>query len=206
MFINPAEELLLVNTAIQDLYDLLLSLGGESLFSVETNGISTVAGASTVALPSDFYLLVSLHIRWASNRHEELHELTADGDRYRYADHSTWSEGSPKVFKLQTSQLELFPTPTDVRVLPMRYVPVAPVLAGLAGETKTVNGWHKLCALQIAAEFRMIRGQPNNMLMQQFGQMRERLETIAAERAINEPARVRDVMPELTRSESWWFP
>lgn len=204
-FISTADDLLLVNTAVQALHDLLLSLGGEDYFADNALGLTTTAGSPTVTLPTDFYRLVSLHVRWATDRNEELHELAAEGDRFLLSDLNGWGEGTRKAFRIVANSLELYPTPTTVQTLVMRYVPTATELTSLADTTPTINGWHKLCALQIAAEMRMVRGQANGMLQQAYARELERIETIAAERTQNEPARVRDVFPE-SRLHSWRWP
>ncbi len=203
-FISTTDDLLLVNTAVQSLHDLLLSLGGEDYFAADAS-LSTVAGTATITLPSTFYRLVSLHIQWATNRREELTELTAEGDRYLLTDLNGWGEGTRKAFRIVANNLELYPTPTSVQTLLMRYVPVATVLAALSDSTPSINGWHKLCALQIAAEMRTVRGQANGMLQQAYAKELERIETIAAERTQNEPARIRDVFPE-SRINTWRWP
>jgi hypothetical protein len=86
----------------------------------------------------------------------------------------------------------------------VRHVPRATVLAALSESTPSINGWHKLCALQIAAEMRTIRGQSNSMLLQHYARELERIENVAAERALNEPARIRDVAPEGGGSRWGW--
>lgn len=203
-FISTADDLLLVNTAIQALHDLLLSLGGEDYFAVDAS-LATVPNTATVTLPSTFYRLVSLHVQWATTRREELHELPGEGDRYLLTDFNGWGEGTRKAFRIVANNIEIYPTPTTAQTLICRHVPVATVLAALSDSTPSINGWHKLCALQIAAEMRMVRGQANGMLQQAYARELERIETIAAERTQNEPARVRDVFPE-SQLNSWRWP
>jgi hypothetical protein len=203
-FISTTDDLLLVNTAIQSMHDLLLSLGGEDYFAVDAS-LVTVPSTATVTLPATFYRLISLHVNWGTNRNEEIHELPGEGDRYLLTDFNGWGEGTRKAFRIVANTLELYPTPTTAQTLIMRYVPVATELASLADTTPSINGWHKLCALQIAAEMRMVRGQPNGMLQQAYARELERIETIAAERTQNEPARVRDVYPE-SGLNTWRWP
>jgi hypothetical protein len=204
-FISTTDDLLLVNTEIAALWDLLLSLGGEDYFAVDDVTQSTVAGTATVALPSAFYQLVSVHIRWASDRNEEVNRLTADGDRYLLRDAGTWGEGSQKAYRLKGDTIDFSPVPTSAKVVVVRYLPRATLLTALSESTPSVNGWHELCAWRIAAKMRAIRGQPNSMCLQFAADALERIETIAAERALNEPARIRDVMPDQSRSRWGWL-
>ena len=173
---------------------------------MDAPGLATVAGTPTVTLPATFYYLVSLHIRWTASRNEEVRELPAEGDRFILSDSGTWAENAPKCFRLIGNALELYPTPASVQTLVLRYVPTATQLTVLSDTTPSINGWHKLCALQVAKEMRMIRGLPNGMLEGAYQQELERITTVAAERALNEPARIRDVSPEVSRYNRWGIP
>lgn len=184
---------------------MLLSLGGADYFAVDSS-LSTIAGTATVALPATFYQLVSVHIRWTTARNEEVRELPAEGDRFILSDAGQWTEDAPKAFRIVGSNIEFYPTPTSVQTVVLRHVPTATQLAALSDPTPSINGWHKLCALQIAKEMRMIRGQANGMLEGAYQQELERITTIAAERALNEPARIRDVAPEVSRYSRWGMP
>jgi hypothetical protein len=183
----------------------LLSLCGSSYFAVDAT-LATVAGTPTVALPATFYQLVSVHIRWSTDRNEEVRELPAEGDRFLLTDAGQWAEDSPKAFRIIGSNIEFYPTPTSAQTVVLRHVPTATQLVALSDPTPSINGWHKLCALQIAKELRMIRGQANGMLEGAYQQELERITTIAAERAMNEPARIRDVSPEVSRFSRWGGP
>jgi hypothetical protein len=208
-FISEPECNRLINLALKEFYDLLVAARGHEYYETESTSIVTVAGTATYSLPADFYQLLSVDLRWATDRVEPVPALSSPADRHRFASSGLrWSENTPKAFRLRAGLIEFFPTPAGAPVtVVLRYVPTCPALTadtGAAGSFDGVNGWDRLIALRVACEIRTINGLPATWLNSMYEQERDRIQALAAERAASHPATIRDVNPEGSTTGAWW--
>lgn len=203
-FITTTEANQLVNLALTELYDLLVAARGHEYYETTTEAVSTTAGSATANLPSDFYELLALHLKWSATDIEPIDALEDIADRHRLVNWGTWSQWSPKAFRIRGTVIEFFPTPSTTTVLQIRYVPVFTDLAMDASTFDGVNGWEKLVALRAAIEMRAINRQPGGELERLYERERDRVEALAADRASATPKRIRDANPEGRRT-GWPF-
>jgi hypothetical protein len=195
VFINDTEANSLVNLAIGELYDLLVSARGHEHYETEDTSILTVAGTPNYQI--SYYQLLSVHLRWSATSLEEVKALNNIGDRHHFVNgNASWAEGSTKAFRLKGDILEFFPTPTAAtQVVLRKIVP----FTDLTNDNQTfdgVNGWDRLVALRVAIEMRTIAGQAHSFLASLYQQERERVEELAGQLAANHVAKIRDVDPD----------
>lgn len=199
-YVSNDEADILVQNRAREFYDLLVQARGHEYFETKVP-LTTTANVETVNLPSDFYELLSLYVVWATNDLERLEALESIDDRAQFIyPGATWQRGTPKKFRIRGSVIEFFPTPQSAFSLEMRYVPT--YTPGLTVDG--VNGWTLLIALNVAIDLRVIQGLPFGDLQKKADEQRERVESLAADRAAAHPARVRDVVyGDRYRSRAW---
>jgi hypothetical protein len=190
-FVSDPEVDRLIHQAIRgEFYDLLVAARGHEYFETVAS-LTTVAGASTIDLPSDHYEFLSLFILWSATEAEPIDQLDSidDRDQYIYPG-ANWARETPKAFRLRGSVIELFPTPNVAQALELRYVPTY----SEASVFDAVNGWDKLVSLAVARELLIIQKLPTSQLQELYDETKQRVEMLAADRVASKPARVRDVV------------
>jgi hypothetical protein len=199
-FINDDELRDLINGEIANQYDLLVHAGGHERHVTVNTSLTTTAGTATVALPDDFYELVSLHINWGTRQLERVDALDSVDDRRDVANLGVWTRDGWKAYRLRKAQaagsdqlIEFFPTPTTTTALDVRYVPTAPVLTADDDAFDGVNGWERLIEYSVAAEMQVIAGKNPGPLAAMAQRERERIEMLAHQMTASAPERVRDV-------------
>lgn len=196
-FVDDVEITRLVNLALAEFYDLLVSARGHEHHQTVAT-LTATAGSAIVALPADFYQLLTLHAQWGNDR-EALKPLNSTHDVHAHRS-APWTQSAGKRYRVRGSVLELFPTPTAATVLDIRYVPAAPTLSdsepGVSDVFDGVNGWDRLIALRVAIDIRALNDKPSAALVRLYEQDRERIEEMAAQRDASAPLRIRDVSPE----------
>jgi len=194
-FIKDLQLNKLVNLALAELYDDLVNARGAEYYELEDTSIVTVSGTASYDLPSDYYRLLSLHLQWGTDELEEMHKLGSLNDRHLYT-RISWQRWTRKAYHEHGKTLEFFPTPTGPATVVLRYVPAFQDLTTDASTFDGVNGWERVVALRVAVEIRMIQKLPYGDLMSLYQQERDRIQALAADRVVGEPAKIRDVDPE----------
>lgn len=202
-FVDSTEIARLVNLALAEFYDLLVSARGHEHYETVST-LTATPGTETISLPSDFYQLLSLHAQWGSER-EEMFALDSlkDVHRLRLAG---WAQNTPKRYRLRGTVIEFFPTPTAATVFDLRYVPAAPTLTNVTPGTTDVfdgvNGWDRLISLRVAIDIRALNDKSVTQLTRLYEQERARIEELASQRDAGTATRIRDASPE--RPEDPW--
>jgi hypothetical protein len=195
VFITDSEANTLVNGALGEFYDLLVSARGHEHYETEDDFLTTPGTANYASL--SFYQLLSVHLRWSATSMEEVPALNNIADRHPFVNGAaSWAEGTRKAFRVKGNTIEFFPTPTAETEVIVRFI--AP-FTSLTGDNDTfdgMNGWDRLVALRVAIEMRTIAGQPATFLMGLYQQERERIEELASQLAANHVAKIRDVNPD----------
>lgn len=202
-FLSNAEWNTLINAARAEFYDLLVEMRGHEYFE-QTATLATTPSSAILALPGDFYELLSLILRWSATQLEELEALDHLGDQIPYREWNSWAQWSPKSFRIRGPLLELFPTPSAVTTVEMRYIPAATVLVADGDVFDSVNGWHKLVAAKAAMEALGSQALPTTAVEKILASERERIEGLASKRAAAHPSSIRDVRYGLDGGRSWW--
>jgi len=192
----------LVNGALAELYDLLVSARGHEYYATDAD-IAIVNGTSLYALPTDFYELLSIRLQWDPYFIEELHPMgVRERSRYESLAYGVFERGTAKAYRLQGTQtasartVEILPVPTRTVTCRIRYIPL---FAQLANDTATfdgVNGWEKLVALKAAIEWRTIAEKPIGNLAQLYAECFARIQSLADQRNANYAEQIQQVFPE----------
>lgn len=206
----------LINGALAELYDLLISAGGHEYYVVDAP-ISIVAGTSIYPLPADFYQLQTVHLEWSSNDWEPVPAFE-QGERMRLVNFVTWGRRTPKGFRLRGAQtlaadaeasIEFLPTPSVAVTGRVRYIPVFQPLTSLSNDYfATVNGWQKLVALKVAIELRAVAKLDSADLAALYQEQLARVQGLADQRAQGSTPQVVDAeayrqVPEWAADRRW---
>lgn len=200
--ITPTELDRLINLAITEFYDLLIAARGHEYFE-QTATLSTTAGNAIVALPQNFYELLTVLANWGSQQLEELESLDHLGDQVSYRNWNSWAQFSPKAWRLRGQLLEFFPTPTSATVLEIRYIPACPTLTDPLQTMDGIGGWEKLIAARAAMELLGLQAMPMDFPREVYEREKDRIEGLAADRAAANGPSIRDVYGD-SRNGSWW--
>ncbi len=192
-----------VNGAIAELYDLLVSMRGHEYYAADVE-LAIVSGTSQYVLPVDFYQLLSLRLEWGATQFEELKPMGVR-ERTRYENLTGWGIGSPKAYRLRGTQsasariVELLPVPGAAVTARARYIPICALLTDDTTTFDDVNNWGKLVALKAAIEYRTIAEKPIGHLQQLYDECSLRIHALADQRNANYAEQVQQVFPERRR-------
>lgn len=200
--VTPTELDRLINQALAEFYDLLVAARGHEYYEQPAT-LATAVNSAYIALPQDFYQLITLFARWSAQDLEEIESLDHLGDQVAYRNWNQWAQFSPKAFRLQRNLVELFPTPSAVTTMEVRYIPVCPTLSDPAQTFDGVNGWEKLVTSRVAMELLGLQALPMGFAQQVYEREKDRIEGLASERAAANPPTIRDVRFAPGR-DSWW--
>lgn len=202
-FLTDSEVNGLVNDAIAELYDLLVSARGHEYYAQNIQ-LATSSGYQYVALPSDFYEALTLFANWGAQQLEELDSLDHLGDQVEFRNYATWAQYSPKAWRLtQGNRIELFPTPTAATNLELRYVPTFRALTDGGQTFDGVNGWDKMICARVAMEILGLQALPASVPAGIYERERTRIQELAGERAAANAPSVRDVRFRTNRDRFW---
>jgi uncharacterized membrane protein YgcG len=196
----------LVNGAIAEWYDLLVSMRGHEYYASDAT-LAIVAGTSQYALPSDFYQLLSIRLEWSAGQFEELEPM---GVRERTYIENAGAAGVTfrRCYRLRGTQaatariVEILPTPGSSVTGRIRYVPTCALLTDDTTTIDDVNNWSKLIALTAAIEYRTIAEKPIGNLQRIHDECVARIHALADQRNANFAEQIQQVYPE--RRREWW--
>jgi hypothetical protein len=191
----------LINGALAELYDLLVSARGHEYYATDAD-ISIVTGTSLYSLPTDFYELLSIRLNWDPYFIEELKPMgVRERTRYEMLV-GIFERGTPKAYRLQGTQtasartVEILPVPTRSVTCRIRYIPLFAQLASDSDTFDGVNGWEKLVALKAAIEYRTVAEKPLGNLQALYAECFARIQSLADQRNANYAEQVQQVNPE----------
>jgi hypothetical protein len=206
-FIEDPEINDLIDLAFAEHWDRLVAARGHEYYASKSTAISTANGTALYNLPADFYELLSFGLRWTVDRLERVRALNSLDDAFQF-NGLQWGEGTHKRYRVGNAQVELFPTPNAVVPTELRYVPTCPKLTtdeGAAGSFDGVNGWHRVIALSVAMQMRMVAGRELGNLVELYDRDVERIEALAADRAAAAAPQIRDMNPEGFAGGGMWI-
>jgi hypothetical protein len=195
-FLSDAEWDRFINQAGTTLWDLLVSARGHEYYE-QNVPLNTSPGSAIVALPQDFYQLITVIANWGSQQLEELDSLDHLGDQTTFRNWGQWGQYSPKVWRVRGAPsghvLEFFPTPSAVTPLEVRYIPTWTDLESDSSTYDGINGFERLIALRAAIDALTLQNLPAAGQQQLYDREYDRIETMARDRAAANPPTIRDV-------------
>jgi hypothetical protein len=149
----------LINAGIRKLHRLLTQAFGPEYFK-KSAALATVANTKTVALPADFYKLISLWWDDGSEVLKRMRRATEEEIERQWEGQgwTPWARGMrmewdswPK-YAVRAATIEFVPTPTAVHQLTLNYSPPATKLILDADTLDGYNGFEEFVAWDATAE------------------------------------------------------
>lgn len=180
-----------INQGATELRDEIISVRGRSFYRKNPPyEITTVAGTTRYALPSDFYRLISLRLKGTDGY--ALVPFNADDEPALRADGGAWY---PTHYELQAGYLELLPEPGADHVVVLDYCTPHTDLVGDDDELEGYDGWEEY-VVDYAARKVAIKDEEWDLvraLTSDLNATRGRVQKLAAHRDAFRAERVRDV-------------
>lgn len=189
LFVSDAEFTVFLNKSLDELYDLVLQKFGDDYY-VASSAIATVAGTSTYALPSDFYKLLGVELTLSG----EVRDLKKFEFKERNAYRNAVGSGAelPR-YRLEGSNLRLYPAPASVMAGTLWYVPQRVALATGADAVNFPGGWEEYAVIDAAIKALVKEESDISALQLAKTEMLRRIESASENRDAGEPERVTDV-------------
>lgn len=195
-FITDTEIDGLINDHLKEVYDLLVKAKGEDYY-ITDDTISVVADTVEYSLPADFYQLHTVTLEWGTREHEEVHRLGSLQQRAGFTNWDSWSQYSPKAYRLRGASIEFLPTPKSAVTARLQYIPAFADLEDDADTFDGVNGWEKLVALGVAIEMKEIEEEGSSSRLQLlYDRQYERIQTMVNDRDAEHPDQITNVEPQ----------
>jgi len=203
-FVSDTEGLIWINRACEALRTELLDIpGGMAWFETATT-FPTVAAQHNYSLPADHQQTTQLLVNWGTTDIEELHQFLW-AERPELQSWGSWSSGTRKGFRIVGSEIWIYPIPTSVVTVTHVYVPGwTDVAIGESVDLK-VTGWHDWVEHEVAIRLKLARDIAVGPLEGRQDRIKERLMSVATDRANREAERIYNAHPE-ARWPQWYPP
>lgn len=188
-YISDSEWNGLINQSYSELYDLLIAALPDYYYSSSTEVIAS--GASSIALPSDFYKLRGLDFRISSDDHITLYKYNFER---RNLKNRSIIRGAPyREYRIMGSNILIEPSDRAPGTYVLHYVPAYTTLASDTDTLDGINGWEEYVIIDAAMKARIKEESPIRDLQYQKDQMMARIKTLGAERDYANPETITDV-------------
>ncbi len=193
----------LVNAAIAEWYDMLISARGHEYFLTETT-LTIQPSTATYTLPADFYQLLSARLDWNSTDREELQPVGVRG-RTDLDMITVFGRWTPKAYRLRGTQaagmrtFEVFPTPSGGSTpvtCTIRYIPICSLLTDDTTTFDDANNTSDWVALSAAIKYRVAAEKPLGNLADLIQGCTSRIMALADQRNANSAEQVGQCYPE----------
>lgn len=181
-FITDSEINGYINSAIAELYDLLVASYGEDYYTTSTD-FTTANGQDAYTLPNDFYKLRGVDLQLSGDDFTALTRFNWN-ERNRHKSFSSMSvAGYSNVrYRLRGGSLIISPTPDGARTLRLWYVPVATALSADGDTFDDINQWGEFVVLEGAIRCLQKEESDVSILMAQKADIRRRIEVMGQNR------------------------
>lgn len=204
LFIPDAELSTYINQSYTELYDLLVSSGGQEYYLSQAT-IPTFPNVDTYNLPNDFYRLLGVDAQIDTSQAITLQPFNFN-ERNLYK--NIYAMGFNGQYYLRYRivgglNIKFIPIPLENINLTIWYIPACPVL----GETDTadgVDGFEELLVVDAAIKCLQKEESDVSVLMARKAEMVARISAMSPYRDGGAAERVRDVDLELLAA-GWWF-
>jgi hypothetical protein len=188
-WVNSTGVLAATNTGYRELYDLIISVNQDH-FTKKATSLPTVAGISTVALPSDFLRMRYIYVVNGGTRYPL--SLLEFKDRENL---QTSDTGQPEKYRILGSLLLLDPTPNAIYQLEFWYIPNLTlfVATSIAMDSSIPEGWDNFITMHLAAYLANRKEEDPSYYLQEKANIGLRIKTMASHRDQAHPRTVIDV-------------
>lgn len=190
----------LINEAVQELHELLTQHYGEN-YKMSQSSVSTVAGQSSYALPTDFYKLLGVDLTIASDQPRDLKRYTFKERNVMRAS-AQWGGLVMPQYNLEDSNIVLYPTPSGVYPLVLYYVPMLPLLVDPSDTVNFPNGYERYVVLSAAVKALKKEESDTRDLERELGTLEAKIITGAESRDAGAPKQAVD--QEAVDNSAYW--
>lgn len=187
-FIKDDEMLYYVNSSMQELYDLLVNAYGNDYYVTSLN-FSTTGGVESMTLPSDFYKLIGVDIKFGG----EYYTL----QRFNFNERNKFTQGTSfdadAQYRIVGNTLMFIPTPSGVYEGKLWYIPAATKFTGDSSTFDGINGWEEYIIIDTAIKCLGKEESDTSLLLNRKADMLRRIQKIAENRDIADPQTITDV-------------
>lgn len=202
-FIADAEINYLINTGLNEVYDLLVQARSQE-YKRGAYNITTVAGQSAYGLPADFYNLISVDIQYGSNLIVSAKPY-AEFERNMFRWMPGWQLTAPVYYRLLAGNINFIPIPTGAFPVTLNYYPTYTTLVNDTDTFDGVSGWEDYAIWYAVACCRAKRW-PNEQptfALQMKAELATRIKGLAAMRDAGTAERVHDVTGIFDDIDRW---
>jgi len=204
LFITDSEINTYINQSYTELYDLLISSGGQEYY-LNQAVIPTGGNIDTYDLPNDFYRLLGVDANINGNQAVTLRPFNFnERNLYRSVYAGGWGVGYNLRYRIHGGlRIQFIPAPLNNINITLWYIPACPVL----GETDTadgVDGFEELLVIDAAIKCLQKEESDVSVLMARKAEMVARIAAMSPYRDAAAAERVRDVNVELLTAWPWF--
>lgn len=184
-FITDAEWNSYLNLSLYELYDLLIA--AQPIGYYATSHTFTTTTASAYALPADFYELQGVDCASGGSTVTLKPFQFAERNKYNgYA--GTLATGDLLRYTVLGSNIRFSPAPQAGQTITLWYAPKLTPLGSDSASFDGISGWLEYVVLDAAIKAKEKQQQDVSVLMAQKAAMRARIDKMATNRDVGEPA------------------
>ena len=191
LFVTDSELTAFLNASLDELYDLVLQKFGDDYY-VSSSSITTVAGTSSYALPSGFYKLLGVDLTIGGEVRDLKRFEFKERNLHRNSTGLVGPTDAPR-YRLEGSNLRLYPAPQSVMSGTLWYVPQRTQLSSGSDTVDFPGGWEEYAVIDAAIKALVKEESDPAALIAAKADMLRRIEQAATNRDAGEPERVADV-------------
>ena len=180
-FRTDAEIGVLIQAKAEEFYEELVRSRCHH-WAIKGAALTTVAGVSSVSIPTDMLEVVSLDLRESATEYTPLQE-TDFAHRYAFG-----QSGKPLAWYMGGALFSLAPTPDAVYTIACYYIPILGTLTdgvggGGAVQLDSVHGWDEYVCWSVAADLRGLQELDPGYQLRRAEEQRKRVAAMAATRS-----------------------
>lgn len=204
-YVKDAEGIRLCNAEIRKMIQIRRDTGGHE-WDVSDTTFSTAADQVSYALPADHAQTLKLQVRWADDDVEDIFGFEPE-EQERLRDYATWGNERRKGFRLNGTNVEIWPKPDGSYVVAHRYVQLHTDGTELTDTwTYKIDGEQDVIALGVAAKMNMIQRLDTTQLKAERNEHLEVVMDKINDQAARQFQRRVDVAPETQAQIKRWYP
>jgi hypothetical protein len=182
-FVSSAELYGYINSAAQDLYDIL-TYKMEDYYTISASVVTDGVG-DTFALPSNFYKLVGVDYSLAG--------MIQPMEKFNFQDRNNYRYNAQLLrYRIIKDSIVFKPTPS-AQTITIWYVPAFTKMDEAEDTFDGINGWEDLVVVDAAIKCLMKEESDVSGLLAEKAQLMDRIEKVANNRDMGKPEVVNDV-------------
>lgn len=191
-FIGDTELTAYINSAIQELYDMLIQAG--EYYYIANEDVTISANVDTYDLPDDFYKLLGIDLVFGNGQNLSLKPFNfTERNRYNFYPEFGYSSGNNLKYIIQGDQLKFIPIPVGSNQIKVWYAPVFTPLVDDADTFDGINGWEDMAVLDAAIKMMIKEESDPQALMLERQRIEARIQKISKSRNFESGGKVTDI-------------